>query len=85
MQGTFGVHEKLGVVRDFVRECVSSSIRGFGLTTGLGVQLPETEDSKSLMELKLVPAVILTFVPTDALQTEQTFLTHDLLHQAVSP
>uniref|UniRef100_A0A023EZY3 Putative ubiquitin regulatory protein n=1 Tax=Triatoma infestans TaxID=30076 RepID=A0A023EZY3_TRIIF len=82
LQGTFGVFEKLGVVRNFVRECISDSIEGFNLTTALGVQLPETEDEKTLVELKLVPAVILTFVPANALPNGQPFLNHDLLQQA---
>uniref|UniRef100_A0A0V0G4W3 Putative ubiquitin regulatory protein n=1 Tax=Triatoma dimidiata TaxID=72491 RepID=A0A0V0G4W3_TRIDM len=82
LQGTFGVFEKLGVVRDLVRECLSDNIESFSLTTALGVQLPETEDEKTLVELKLVPAVILTFVPTNALPIGQPFLIHDLLQQA---
>lgn len=82
LQGTFGVFEKLGVVRDLVRECISDNIESFSLTTALGVQLPETEDEKTLVELKLVPAVILTFVPANALPIGQPFLIRDLLQQA---
>lgn len=61
LQGTFGVHEKFQAVIDFVTENLTNSTRPFTLK-----ELPHrsfTNDcfDKTLIELKLVPAVVVSF------------------------
>ncbi|BET00799.1 UBX domain-containing protein [Nesidiocoris tenuis] len=60
LQGTFNVYEKVRAVKEFVREHVSCEA-DFRLVNALGGELGESEDDRTLLDLKLVPAVLLTF------------------------
>lgn len=67
-QGTFNVYEKLESVLAFVRENLGShegeeAQRPFALTNPFGQKLSEgcEECGSTLLDLKLVPAVILNF------------------------
>ncbi|KAG7176729.1 UBX domain-containing protein 6-like [Homarus americanus] len=59
LQGTFGVHEKVEEVMKFIRECLVNDWRPFFLSLSGGGKVTETE--QSLVELRLVPAVVLNF------------------------
>ena len=61
-QGTFGVHEKIENVMEFVRENLEDESLNFHLTTPTGHKLTSEDETKSLVDLRLVPATILTFV-----------------------
>uniref|UniRef100_A0A146MC62 UBX domain-containing protein 6 n=1 Tax=Lygus hesperus TaxID=30085 RepID=A0A146MC62_LYGHE len=60
LQGTFNVYEKARAVKEFVLENLSSEGE-FALKNALGQELTPEEDDSTLLELKLVPAVLLTF------------------------
>lgn len=60
LQGTFSVSESYSAVLEFVRECIYSSLSGFTLSCP-GYKLGEADESKSLLELHLVPAAIFYF------------------------
>lgn len=64
-QGTFGVHEKFETVVSFVRENLEEEDLPFHLTTPTGHKLTEEDEQSSLVDLRLVPATILTFVAND--------------------
>ncbi|XP_045584960.1 UBX domain-containing protein 6 [Procambarus clarkii] len=59
LQGTFGVHEKFEEVLKFIRENLVNDWRPFFLSLSGGGKVVETE--QSLVELRLVPAVVLNF------------------------
>ncbi|KAK9497789.1 hypothetical protein O3M35_003712 [Rhynocoris fuscipes] len=80
LQGTFGIFERLIVVREFVQECLIENVGPFSLSTALGVPLTDEHNDKTLMELKLVPAVMLTFTPATFLKEGEPYLIHDLEH-----
>ncbi|XP_014260957.1 UBX domain-containing protein 6-like [Cimex lectularius] len=61
LQGTFGVNETLRSVREFVKDKLSKN-GNFTLVNSLGRTLSETDDNKTLFDLKLLPAVLLTFI-----------------------
>ncbi|KAJ4448122.1 UBX domain-containing protein 6 [Periplaneta americana] len=61
LQGTFSVYEKVDAVNKFVRENLINENLPFVLTTPTGHRLSEEDVDKSLAELRLVPATILTF------------------------
>ena len=60
-QGTFSVYEKLEAVNVFLRENLLNEDLPFILTTPIGHQLSDEDADKTLTELRLVPAAILTF------------------------
>ena len=62
LQGTFGVHEKVESVIEFVRENLEDESSNFYLTTPTGHKLTSEDEQKSLVDLRLVPATILTYV-----------------------
>jgi UBX domain-containing protein 6 len=61
LQGTFSVYEKLEAVNNFLRENLLNEDMPFILTTPIGHQLSEEDADKTLTDLRLVPAAILTF------------------------
>ncbi|KAK3914032.1 UBX domain-containing protein 6 [Frankliniella fusca] len=61
LQGTFGVHEKVENVISFVRENLEDESLNFCLTTPTGHKLTSEDEQSSLVDLRLVPATILTF------------------------
>jgi hypothetical protein len=60
-QGTFSVYEKLEAVNKFLRENLLNEELPFILTTPIGHQLSDEDADKTLTDLRLVPAAILTF------------------------
>jgi UBX domain. len=60
-QGTFSVYEKLEAVNKFLRENLLNEDLPFILTTPVGHQLSDEDGDKTLTDLRLVPAAILTF------------------------
>ncbi|GFU35333.1 UBX domain-containing protein 6 [Nephila pilipes] len=62
LQGTFYVHERLSAVKQFVSENLQDPEREFYLLLPGGSKLI---DDNSLIELKLVPAVLLNFLWSD--------------------
>jgi hypothetical protein len=60
-QGTFSVYEKLEAVNKFLRENLFNEDLRFILTTPIGQQLSDEDADKTLTELRLVPAAVLTF------------------------
>jgi hypothetical protein len=60
-QGTFSVYEKLEAVNKFLRENLLNGDLPFTLTTPIGQQLSDKDADKTLADLRLVPAAILTF------------------------
>ncbi|GFQ98824.1 UBX domain-containing protein 6 [Trichonephila clavata] len=63
LQGTFYVHERLSAVKQYVAENLNDPEREFYLMLPGGSKL--VEDDNSLLELKLVPAVLLNFLWSD--------------------
>lgn len=61
LQGTFSVYEKLEAVNKFLRENLLNEDLPFILTTPIGHQLSDEDADKTLADLRLVPAAILTF------------------------
>lgn len=60
LQGTFNVYEKGRALKEFVREHLNCDGR-FAIRNALGQELSETDDDTTLLELKLVPAALVTF------------------------
>ncbi|XP_042865758.1 UBX domain-containing protein 6-like [Penaeus japonicus] len=60
LQGTFGTYEKFGEVMSFVREHLQNDWRPFFLNLSSGGKV--TEEDQSLVELRLVPAVVFNFM-----------------------
>lgn len=60
-QGTFSVYEKLEAVNKFLKENLLNEDLPFILTTPIGHQLSDEDADKTLADLRLVPAAILTF------------------------
>lgn len=61
-QGTFSVYERYNDIHDFVEQNLENSGLPFVLNTPTGHKLiPEEDGSKTLIDLRLVPATILTF------------------------
>ncbi|XP_055936378.1 UBX domain-containing protein 6-like [Argiope bruennichi] len=78
LQGTFYVHERLSAVKQFIAENLCNPEQEFHLLLPGGSKL--TEDSNSLMELKLVPAVLLNFLWTDGpSNSNSSFLKPDIM------
>ncbi|RZC43041.1 UBX domain-containing protein 6, partial [Asbolus verrucosus] len=61
LQGTFSVYEKFSEVLDFVQDNLEHSGLPFILTSPTGHKFEESDNDTSLAQLKLVPAIILTF------------------------
>ncbi|CAH0714904.1 unnamed protein product, partial [Brenthis ino] len=62
LQGTFSVYEKYNDIHEFVQENLEHSGLPFVLNTPTGHKLILEEDSnKTLIDLRLVPATVLTF------------------------
>ncbi|XP_045762191.1 UBX domain-containing protein 6 [Maniola jurtina] len=62
LQGTFSVYERYQDIHDFVQENLEHSGLPFILNTPTGHKLIEEEDAnKTLIDLRLVPATVLTF------------------------
>lgn len=61
LQGTFSVYEKLSEVMQFVQDNLSADSIPFILTTPSGHRLTDVDADQSLLDLRLVPATILTF------------------------
>lgn len=61
LQGTFSVSENFEEIVKFVKEHLISRDFSFYLITATREKILETDFDKTLEELKLVPAVILTF------------------------
>lgn len=59
LQAIFKATETLSILQDYVREMLELDWLPFSLLTANGVQL--TEESKTLAELQLVPAVLVQF------------------------
>ena len=75
-QGTFSVYEKLEAVNKFLRENLHNEDLPFILTTPIGHQLSDEDADKTLTDLRLVPAAILTFswdysIADEAVQEQQ--------------
>lgn len=62
LQGTFGIYERVSEVMEFVRVNLVDEETPFALQTATGHRLTEEEYDQSLIDLKLVPASVLTFV-----------------------
>ncbi|KAK6630517.1 hypothetical protein RUM43_014502 [Polyplax serrata] len=75
LQGTFGVHEKVDCIIEFVKEALEDENMAFNLSTPQGQVLGKNSE-QTLISFKLVPATILTFV-TDA--PRQTYLKPEVL------
>lgn len=60
-QGTFAVFEQLNAIFEFVRENLDQSGLPFTLSLPTGHRLEESDGEKTLVDLRLVPATILTF------------------------
>ncbi|XP_023936003.2 UBX domain-containing protein 6 [Bicyclus anynana] len=62
LQGTFSVYERYQDIHDFVQENLEHSGLPFVLNTPTGHKLVEEDDAnKTLIDLRLVPATVLTF------------------------
>uniref|UniRef100_T1I3V8 UBX domain-containing protein n=2 Tax=Rhodnius prolixus TaxID=13249 RepID=T1I3V8_RHOPR len=79
LQGTFGIYERLCVVKEFVRECIDDSIGSFKLTTAFGNHLTDADNEKTLDDLNLAPAVILIFISTTPYSANRSILKPRLL------
>ncbi|GBN08617.1 UBX domain-containing protein 6 [Araneus ventricosus] len=78
LQGTFYVHERLSAVKQFIAENLCNPEQEFHLLLPGGSKL--TDDSSSLMELKLVPAVLLNFFWTNGpSDSNSSFLKPDIM------
>ncbi|KFM75972.1 UBX domain-containing protein 6, partial [Stegodyphus mimosarum] len=78
LQGTFYVYEKLLAVKNFIMENLAETQKQFNLLLPGGFKL--TYDDQSLLELKLVPAVILNFQWLNESSTESvSYLKHETL------
>ncbi|KAL1114943.1 hypothetical protein AAG570_007766 [Ranatra chinensis] len=77
LQGTFGVYEKFIAVREFVMESLENP-DGFILKTALGQQFNDEDNEASLIDLRLVPAVMLIFEWENE-SSSQIFLKSDLM------
>ncbi|XP_035209030.1 UBX domain-containing protein 6-like [Stegodyphus dumicola] len=78
LQGTFYVYEKLLAVKNFIMENLAEPQKQFNLLLPGGFRL--TDDEQSLLELKLVPAVILNFQWLNESSTQNvSYLKHETL------
>ncbi|XP_054710322.1 UBX domain-containing protein 6-like [Uloborus diversus] len=78
IQGTFYVYEKLAAVIEFIKENLSDPEKDFQLLLLGGVKVSDSE--KSLLELKLVPAVLLNFQYSSDIPSETvSYLKSDTL------
>ncbi|GBO14093.1 hypothetical protein AVEN_159734-1, partial [Araneus ventricosus] len=76
--GTFYVHERLSAVKQFIAENLCNPEQEFHLLLPGGSKL--TDDSSSLMELKLVPAVLFNFFWTNGpSDSNSSFLKPDIM------
>lgn len=60
-QGTFAVFEPVNAILEFVRENLDQSGLPFTLAMPTGHKLEESDGEKTMVDLRLVPASILTF------------------------
>ncbi|GLV40501.1 GDI interacting protein 3 [Carabus blaptoides fortunei] len=61
LQGTFAVFEPVNAIFEFVRENLDQSGLPFNLWLPTGQKLEEADGEKTLIDMRLVPATILTF------------------------
>lgn len=61
LQGTFAVFEPVNAILEFVRENLDQSGLPFTLAMPTGHKLEESDGEKTMVDLRLVPATILTF------------------------
>ncbi|XP_014257412.1 UBX domain-containing protein 6-like [Cimex lectularius] len=79
LQGTFNVYEHFIEVRKYVSDCLEVQVP-FDLMTALGKLLTDSDDETSLLDLKLVPAVLLTInIKSSELSGEKSFIKSELL------
>ncbi|XP_034236603.1 UBX domain-containing protein 6 [Thrips palmi] len=81
LQGTFGVHEKISSILEFVRENLEDEELKFSLTTPSGHRLTAEDEQCSLVDLRLVPATILIFSADSDGQSDRNkmFLKEDVM------
>ncbi|XP_044737298.1 UBX domain-containing protein 6 [Chrysoperla carnea] len=84
LQGTFAVFEKLVNIYEFVRDNLEYEDMPFILSNATGQKLNDEEEmEKTLVDLRLVPASILTFQWDPAVQDELSasprYLKHEIL------
>ena len=72
LQGTFSVYEKLDAVYKFLKENLVNEELPFILATPTGHRLSEEDSGKSLTDLRLVPATILTLTWDPSVTEEVT-------------
>lgn len=70
LQGTFFVHEKFHAVFEFVNENIGNTETSYDLRTLIDNSLVEASRDKTLLELELIPAVLLIFVPKNNSQKQ---------------
>lgn len=81
LQGTFGCYESLASVREFIAKHLSSQTALFSLCNPTKTSESLVEDTKTLAELGLAPAVVLHLIWED--QTDGTSLSQEWLEKAV--
>lgn len=79
-QGTFSVYEKLDAVNKFVRESLFNEELPFILTTPTGLRLCDEDADKSLTDLRLIPATVLTFSWDPSIVAEMGSSGQDLVY-----
>lgn len=81
LQGTFGVHEKVSTIVEFVRENLEDEELNFSLTTPSGHRLTAEDEQSSLVDLRLVPATILIFSADSDSQSDRNkmYLREDVM------
>jgi len=78
LQGTFSVYERLSAVREFVAENLADPCMEFDVLLPGGIKV--SDESQSLLEAKLVPAVVLNFQASDEISMSRSaFLNSDCL------
>lgn len=61
LQGTFSVYEKFSEVTNFIEQNLDNSTPLFHLYSPTGHRLEESDKTSTLVDLRLVPATILSF------------------------
>ncbi|KAF6212636.1 hypothetical protein GE061_013162 [Apolygus lucorum] len=79
LQGTFGRYDTQKSVKEFVDSCLSKPMKYSLLPPMTKYPLAAANDDKTLFELKLIPAVVLTFIPDDKEKLSKVYLRADLL------
>jgi UBX domain-containing protein 6 len=74
------VYEKLDAVNKFVRESLFNEELPFILTTPTGLRLCDEDADKSLTDLRLIPATVLTFSWDPSIVAEMGSSGQDLVY-----